>query len=690
MADLSDDSLVETLRLYRETLEAIRELYIESGKLLRGSYGWLAGGDDPDAASLAAQMDELHQGLVMKIYATAVPSLTPGAMHGRQLGRATLEHIWGTTVMGSRLHEAVTWLMDESEKFRWRDLVRPFAEIPPLRDKWGELESLAIRAATLIATADGDESVSDNEMLESMRRQFEQIEARSTDRFVSDAKPSRDAIKWLREEAERLRQGTSIDSVGDNRDPGGRTTSGNNKGRPTRDDDRKVPVPTTAGGAHKPPAGQAAKQEPEVEDNRTPEERLADARKKLDELIGLESIKDSVKTLTNFLAMEKRRVAEGLPSTQPSLHMAFVGNPGTGKTSVARVIAEIYGALGILAKGHLVETDRTGLVAEYAGQTGPKTNAKIDEALDGVLFIDEAYTLIDESGQDQYGREAVQTLLKRMEDQRDRLVVILAGYTNEMDRMIKSNPGLSSRVGTTMEFEDYTPEELCRIFALMAAKAKYELPTESRRRLLHGFTFLYATRDRHFGNGRTARNSFERSVKKLANRIADMKEVSRELLTTLQPEDIELAGVAPSFLAELTQETINVRVTCPHTKKTMVIDDHMLGTEIKSEHCDKTFFADWGSPVIVTEDEPGKADATQPTGDAGSANKAEGAQQPEAPNGPKGQGSGSVPDSNPGSVPVSQTSVPGSKTSVPDAKPSSDLKDTGTTPKPKGPEGKSH
>jgi predicted AAA+ superfamily ATPase len=668
MADLSDDSLVETLRLYRETLEAIRELYIESGKLLRGSYGWLSGGDDPDAASLAEQMDELHQGLVMKIYATAVPSLTPGAMHGRQLGRATLEHIWGTTVMGSRLHEAVAWLMGESEKFRWRDLVRPFAEIPPLRDKWGELESLAIRAATLIATADGDESVSDNEMLESMRRQFEQIESRSTDRFVSDAKPSRDAIKWLREEAERLRQGTSIDGAGDNREPGGRTTSGRDKDRPTRDNERKVPVPTTAGGVHKPPAGQAAKHEAEVEDHRTPEERLADARKKLDELIGLESIKDAVKTLTNFLAMERRRVAEGLPSTQPSLHMAFVGNPGTGKTSVARVIAEIYGALGVLEKGHLVETDRTGLVAEYAGQTGPKTNAKIDEALDGVLFIDEAYTLIDESGQDQYGREAVQTLLKRMEDQRDRLVVILAGYTNEMDRMIKSNPGLSSRVGTTMEFEDYTPEELCRIFALMAAKAKYELPTESRRRLLHGFTFLYATRDRHFGNGRTARNSFERSVKKLANRLADMNEVSRELLTTLQPEDIELAGVAPSFLAELTQETINVRVTCPHTNKTMVIDDHQLGTEIKSEHCDKTFFADWGSPVIVTEDEPGKAAATTPSANAGSANK------PADGNQPADQGAASVPNSNPGSVPKS--------------KPGSDSKDTGTGPKPKGPEGK--
>jgi replication-associated recombination protein RarA len=284
--------------------------------------------------------------------------------------------------------------------------------------------------------------------------------------------------------------------------------------------------------------------------------------------------------------------------------MSFVGNPGTGKTSVARIVAEIYGALGVLEKGHLVETDRSGLVAEYAGQTGPKTNAKVDEALDGVLFIDEAYSLIDESGQDQYGREAIQTLLKRMEDQRDRLVVILAGYTDEMHKMIRSNPGLSSRVGTTLEFDDYSPEELCRIFGLISAKAKYELPTQSRRRLLRGFTYLYATRDRHFGNGRTARNSFERSVKRLANRLSKMTEVSRQLLTTLQPEDIEVDGVTPAYLEELAKEPGHIRILCPETRKPMIIDDSLLGTEIKSEHCDKTFIADWGMPVILTGEVP--------------------------------------------------------------------------------------
>ncbi|MCA9137553.1 MAG: AAA family ATPase, partial [Planctomycetales bacterium] len=337
----------------------------------------------------------------------------------------------------------------------------------------------------------------------------------------------------------------------------------------------------------------------------TPEQRLADAKEKLDRLIGLDNIKDQIATLTNFLAMEKRRREMELPTSRPSLHMAFVGNPGTGKTTVARIVAEIYGALGILEKGHLVETDRSGLVAEYAGQTGPKTNAKIDEALDGVLFIDEAYTLIDESGQDQYGREAIQTLLKRMEDQRERLVVILAGYPVEMRQMIRSNPGLSSRVGTTMEFADYSPEALCRIFELIAKKSKYTLPTESRRRLLRGFTYLYGKRDRHFGNGRTSRNSLERSVRRLANRIAPIQEITRELLTTLEPDDIEVAGVDQVHLKAMAAEPGKVRVTCKGFAQ--VIDDQLLGTEVKCQDCGETFVAEWGEPVIelpTGEEEP--------------------------------------------------------------------------------------
>ena len=581
MSSSADDRIVESIRLYRDSLKETQALYVESGELIRGSYSWLSGGDDADAASVATQMDDLHQGFLMKVFAAVVPNTTARSMEQRQLGRALLEHIWGKSVMGNQLHEAVDWLIGASNDFRWSDLVRPFAEIPAIRDRWGELETLAMRMANLLASVDGNVSIDDNASLEAMQLQFDELQGKAPEHLANevDTNNARDALSWLRDEAKRLREGVSVTAA-------------------------EKPTPMAG------PGGSSAKDRPKPKptdtaqpaDDRTPEERLAEAKAKLDRLVGLDAIKDQIETLTNFLKMEKLREAEGLPTTRPSLHMSFVGNPGTGKTTVARIVAEIYGALGILEKGHLVETDRSGLVAEYAGQTGPKTNAKIDEALDGVLFIDEAYTLIDESGQDQYGREAVQTLLKRMEDQRGRLVVILAGYPNEMNTMIRSNPGLSSRVGTTMTFDDYPPEALCRIFELIANKAKYKLPTESRRRLLRGFTYLYIGRDRHFGNGRCSRNSFERSVRRLANRLAKMKEMNRELLTTLEADDIEVAGVMQAHLIAMAAEAGHVRVTCKSCRAAQVIDDKLLGTEISCESCHQEFNADWGEPVARLPD----------------------------------------------------------------------------------------
>lgn len=256
----------------------------------------------------------------------------------------------------------------------------------------------------------------------------------------------------------------------------------------------------------------------------------------LNELIGLEETKKEIASLSNYFQMRQKRDEMGLKSPNVSYHCVFTGNPGTGKTTVARILAGIYKDLGILSSGHLVETDRSGLVAEYVGQTAVKTNKIIDEALDGVLFIDEAYSLV-QGGKGDYGKEAIATLLKRMEDDRDRLVVILAGYTNEIEEFINSNPGLRSRFNRYIHFADYTAVELYDIFCLMMKKNEYVMSDETGELLKKNLTEVVNNKPKDFGNARFVRNLFERTVQNQANRLAKEDNLTKEMLKEIKPED---------------------------------------------------------------------------------------------------------------------------------------------------------
>ena len=274
----------------------------------------------------------------------------------------------------------------------------------------------------------------------------------------------------------------------------------------------------------------------------------------LNNMIGLSTVKNEINTLCNFVIMKKKREAEGLKSPSISYHCVFTGNPGTGKTTVARLLAGIYKDLGVLKKGHLVETDRSGLVAEYVGQTAVKTNKIIDSALDGVLFIDEAYTLAN-GGTNDYGPEAIATLLKRMEDDRDRLVVILAGYNNEIENFINSNPGLRSRFNRYIHFEDYTASELYDIFCLQVKKGEYTLTDDASQYLQERLKAIVSDKPKDFGNARYVRNLFEKTVEAQANRLAAKTTLTKEELTQITKDDIMWKESGHSIVSK--QVTLN-------------------------------------------------------------------------------------------------------------------------------------
>ena len=265
-------------------------------------------------------------------------------------------------------------------------------------------------------------------------------------------------------------------------------------------------------------------------------ETLESILNELNSLIGLDEVKAEINSLINFIKIQKEREKTGLKSSSLSYHIVFTGNPGTGKTTVARIVAKIYKQLGILSEGQLVETDRSGLVAEYSGQTAPKVNKTVNSALNGILFIDEAYSLLGEN-KDDFGKEAVATLIKRMEDDREKLVLILAGYSNEMKDFINTNPGFQSRFNRYINFPDYSADDLFKIFKSKCENLDYKLTNDAETELRAEFEKAYSNRDNTFGNGRYVRNKFEKTVEKQANRIAKVSDLTKDILTTIEKED---------------------------------------------------------------------------------------------------------------------------------------------------------
>jgi hypothetical protein len=567
MARMSSFEFSDLPSQFRQMLGKCRDLYVSAGEQVAREHPEVL----PSSADHFIElMDDLHRGLVVKVFVSICEADRRWSKNEKFLAEVLFFHLWSQWVSGDELQAAITDMSERSLQLKLYSLIRPFDQIAPLRDRISELETAVIRLANIVARADGP--LKD---VTAARIQSLQDELHVHLRDIPIDEPSQ------HEEAERAGS-QAIKKVYDLEGalpPVGREPRPGMKATEKAKDDQRIKIAEEA--------ASPAKTE------KTSEELLAEALAELDKLVGLAIVKEEVRTLSNFLKVQDKRKAAGLPTSALSLHMVYNGNPGTGKTTVARIVGKIFGAMGVLKKGHLVETDRSGLVAEYAGQTGPKTHKKIDEAIDGVLFIDEAYTLIASEGEDPFGREAVQTLLKRMEDDRDRLVVILAGYPFEMAILLRSNPGLSSRFSRQLDFADYSPLELCQIFGGMCDKNKYLLQAPVRGKTIRGVTWLHEGRDRHFGNGRTMRNLFEDAIRRQANRIASIAQLSIEQLSTLDTIDVVFKDCPPEELVSKDGQP-EFRIECPKCEHDKDVPEKFLGQKVKCPKCTTEFAAEWG------------------------------------------------------------------------------------------------
>lgn len=335
-------------------------------------------------------------------------------------------------------------------------------------------------------------------------------------------------LELIREMTERNIRNSGIELWGDKKTANGEKSK--NSANAEKPDDGKAETKVDASDNSASDGG----------DEKTPEkEDIVDLRRELEGYIGLESVKREVESLINMATVYEMRKKQDLPVADMSLHMVFTGNPGTGKTMIARFMARVYHSLGILSKGQLVETDRSGLVAGYVGQTAMKTKKICESALGGVLFIDEAYSLAG-GGENDFGGEAIDTLLKFMEDNRDELVVICAGYIGPMQRFIGANPGLESRFNRYIDFADYTAEEMLGIFKLQCKKNCYTLTSDADAKLAELLS-IAAEAAGTFGNARGVRNVFENVLVAQANRLANAENVTREMLMEITVDDIDKA-----------------------------------------------------------------------------------------------------------------------------------------------------
>lgn len=549
MNDLDDTRLIGMLR---RVVRDCGKLYKQCGTWMVRRFPTLLEGD---AGNFVELMDDLHRGLLIKVYVTVVRADNRWSAPEKKVAAAMIEHLWDQQLRGNDLRDAATELFQQADQLKWEALVAPFVRYKPLADSKSHVETIVMRLANLVAKCDGELLDEESVALHTLQREI--------DMALYPADPQ-SVLAPLEPPAEKSR--------------GNSATAKQQKEKQQED--------TNAG-----------RSEPMSKAER--ERRLSVATAELDDLIGLDAVKERVKSYTNFLRLQGQRRDAGLSTMPISLHMSFVGNPGTGKTTVARIVGQILGALGTLTSGHVVETDRSGLVAEYAGQTAPKTNALCDSAMNGILFIDEAYSLVDASGDDAYGREAVQCLLKRMEDDRESVAVILAGYSNEMTQLIRSNPGLSSRVSTTIEFDDYTPLQLGQIFEHLCDQNQYAIPSDARHRVLMGFHYLYMERDRHFGNGRLVRNIFEDSVRRLADRIADASQLTESLLTTLLAVDISIPELDEKKLDCLVSADHVLRIKCESCNSNVRIQPESLGRRIKCGKCSHVQSVGWANVAEV-------------------------------------------------------------------------------------------